>query len=102
MVRRKNYGRKNTSKNTKPSKTAPMLNVKKENAFRYDLNEILKNSKTDERYIASFIATIISKASRQSVHDARDYVKEKCKEEIIDKDVEKEILRVLNMYIKYR
>ncbi len=79
-----------------------MFNMKKETVFRYYMNEILNDSKTEEKYFKSFIATTISKASRKSTRDARDYIKVKCEEEMIDRDVEKEILELLNRFTKYR
>lgn len=79
-----------------------MLDIRRETAFRYDLNIILENSTTLDRNIPSFIATTVSKASRQSTQDARDYVKEKCEEEIVDKEIQEDILRLLNRYTKYR
>ena len=102
MARRSTNWNKNRSKNSRLSKKAPMLNLRKETAFRYDLNEILEYGKTDEKLILSFIATVVSKASRQSIQAAKNYVKEKCDEEIIDKDIEKDILGLLNRYTKYR
>lgn len=102
LVRTSNNRLKKTYRNTKTTKKFPMFNVKKETVFRYDMNEILKDSTTDGKYISSFIATTISKGSRQSIQDARDYINEKCEEEIIDRDVEKEILGLLNRSTRYR
>lgn len=102
MARRRNYWERTTKKNTKPGKRVPMLNLRMENVFRFDLNEILRNSNTDERYINSFIATLVTKASRNSIKDARNYVREKCEDGTVDKGVKGEILRLLNRYTKFR
>ena len=102
LVRNNNYRLKGTYGKRKRTKLIPMFNMKKETVFRYYMNEILNDSKTEEKYFKSFIATTISKASRKSTKDARDYIKVKCDEEMIDRDVEKEILQLLNRFTKYR
>ena len=42
--------------------------------FKYDLKEILQESDMDEAHITQFMASIITKASRVSLDDAKEYI----------------------------
>ena len=53
-----------------------MLNLRREGVFKYDVREVLAESKVDEALASSVIANMIAKASRVSINEAKDYVRE--------------------------
>lgn len=100
--RRKPFKRPETNFRPESSRRFQMLNIRKLNGFRYDLKEILHNLKMDEKQIPNFMATVVTKASRDSIDSAKDYVCEKCDDGTITKDIEKYTLDLLDRYTKYR
>ena len=96
--RRPTYRRKERTK----SKKQPMLNVRREEEFKYDLRMILERSEMDEKVVPSFIATLASKGSRINLYEATDYVKEKCDEGLFNEEVCDRILGLLNRYKRWR
>ena len=100
--RRKPFKRPETNHRPESSKRFQMLNIRKLNGFRYDLKEILHNLKMDEKQIPNYMATVVTKASRDSINSAKDYVCEKCDDGTITKDIEKYTLDLLDRYTKYR
>jgi hypothetical protein len=79
-----------------------MLNMSALPYFKYDLKNLLEKSKMEDNIKNSFVATLISKASRQSIMDAKDYVKEKCGEGMVEEDFLKPLLNLLDRFTKYR
>ena len=84
------------------SKKQPMLNVRREEEFKYDLKRVLQNGGMDEKVIPSFIATLFSKGSRINLYEAQDYVKEKFDEGLFDDVVLDKIQYLLNRYKRWR
>jgi hypothetical protein len=93
---------RNGPKHGNTGKRAQMLNVHKINGFRFDLKEMLKSSKTDDKYIASFMAMLVAKASRQSIDEAKDYVEEKETDGTISRELGTAVMNLLDRYTKYR
>ena len=100
--------RKRLNRNWKPnrninnSKKAKMLNMNALPYFKYDLKNLLEKAKMDDNVKNSFVATLWSKASRMSIPEAKDFVKDKCEEGIFDSDMEAKLLRLLDKYSKWR
>ena len=90
------------TKKKRCTKSVQMLHLGRIRPFKYDLREVLKSSGTEEKYIESFIATVVAKASKNSIVDAKEYVTKKCEEDHIDEGIEKDVLRLLRKYSKYR
>ena len=80
----------------------PMLNMRKLGDFRYDIREIVSKSQMDESLGPSFIAQVIAKASRISIKDAKNYVKEFEQRGSCSKRVSEDICSLLDRYTKYR
>ncbi len=99
MARRPPYTRR---QEPPKSKKQPMLNVRKEVEFRYDLRKILEGAKVDEKIIPSFIATLFSKGSRINLYDAKEYVENKLEEGIFDNDTMERILHLMSRYKRWR
>ena len=79
-----------------------MLNIRKLNGFRFDLKDLLHNLKMDEKQIPNFMATVVTKASRDSIEAAKDFICDKCTDGTISQDVERATLDLLDRYTKYR
>lgn len=79
-----------------------MLDVRKVNAFRYDAREIFYSTGLDEKVWNPLLASIITKASRLSIKDANDYLHKLEKEEVLEKETIKTLIRLLDRYKRWR
>ena len=79
-----------------------MLNLRYIISFKYHLKQILEDSKIDEDFSNAFIANLITKGSRVSLMEAKDYVRSCVKEGVLGEETSKEILQLLDRNRKYR
>lgn len=79
-----------------------MLDLRREGHFKYDLKELLANSSMPADKIAPFAATLISKGSRLSTGEAKDWVTSKLEENLITKPERDAINTLLDRYSKWR
>ena len=79
-----------------------MLNTRRINPFKYDMNEILGNSSMDPSKASSFLASVIAKSSRVSTKDAKDFVKTFLDSGDLTKEEYDKIIRLLDRYSKFR
>jgi hypothetical protein len=79
-----------------------MLNLRNILSFKFLLREILADSSMDEDFTNAFIANIITKGSRVSLKEAKDYVKSMTEEGVLEKQTSDEILHLLDRNRKYR
>jgi len=79
-----------------------MLNLQKLGDFKYYARNILSKSDMDETETPTFMANIIAKASRVSIKEAKDYVREVEKRGICSKEVSEEVCDLLDRFTKYR
>ena len=78
------------------------LNLRNLDSFRYYLKPILERSSMNEDFTNSFTANLITKGSRVSLIEAKDYVKSLAKEGVLVEKTAEEICRLLDIYRKYR
>lgn len=79
-----------------------MLDVSREGHFRYDLNEVLVRSSLPPEQLKAFAATILSKGSRQSTVEAKDWVTQKLAENVITKAERDAINTLIDRYSRFR
>lgn len=79
-----------------------MLDVSREGHFRYDLNEVLVRSSLPAEQLKAFVATVISKGSRQSTVDAKDWVTQKLNDKLITKPERDAINTLIDRYSRFR
>ena len=79
-----------------------MLNVYFLAHFKYDINEILDRSEMDPNRFDLFKANLITKATRNSINDAKDYVDSFVKEGFLDEKSGERIKKLLHRYSKIR
>jgi hypothetical protein len=79
-----------------------MLDMRKADWFRYDAKEVLEYSGMDERTWAPMLTTIIAKASRTSIREAKEYIDQKVDEKVLPPDAANELMRLLDRYKKWR
>lgn len=96
----RNYKRRNYSPSRQ--KRIKMLNMRKVGGFKYDIREILSDSKMDAEATPSFIANVIAKASRVSIQDAKEYARELESKGMYSKDIADNICGLLDRYSRYR
>lgn len=95
--------RKNKQQRTKESvKRQAMLNTHRINPFKYDMNEILEISSMDPSKASSFLASVIAKASRVSIKDAKDFVKTFLGSGDLTKEEHDRICKLLDRYSRWR
>jgi hypothetical protein len=80
----------------------PMLNQRRLGEFKYDLREVLHNAGIDQDAVPTFVASIIAKASRQSIKEAKAYVRTYESDGKISKQVADSICYLLDRYTKYQ
>ncbi len=79
-----------------------MLNLRAVTPFKYYLREILSDSQLDDDFINAFIANLITKGSRGSLSDAKDYVRDLEKQGVFTDAISNEICTLLERHRKYR
>ncbi len=79
-----------------------MLNVHRLGSFKYDVRDAMGSAKIDETTASSILANVIAKASRISIKDAKDYVRDLVQSNTLEKQAADDICFVLDKYSKYR
>ena len=102
MARGKQQGWQRKPKDPKSMQTTRMLNMRDETYFKYHLKNILQRSEMDDKTKTSFIATLMAKASRMSIKEAKKFLNEKAEEGVVEDDVRDQISRLLDRYTKSR
>ncbi|HUT27534.1 MAG TPA: hypothetical protein VMW85_05760 [Methanomassiliicoccales archaeon] len=85
-----------------PSTRVGMLNMRRVGEFRYDVRELFIDNKMDPDLATTFLASIIAKASRLSIKECKDFVRDQEDALIITKDVSDGICYLLDRYTKYQ
>lgn len=80
----------------------PMLNLRNLYSFKYYLRQILEESSMDENFTNAFIANLVTKGSRESLAEAKDYVRSLAKQGVFDNETSDEICELLERNRKYR
>ena len=76
------------------------LNMRKDNEFRYQLGQILKD--LPEGVQGSLKGTIYAKASNMGIREAKEFVLRKKEEGVIDEEKARKIIDLLYKYSVYR
>ncbi|HOL08193.1 MAG TPA: hypothetical protein PKX44_07950 [Methanomassiliicoccaceae archaeon] len=79
-----------------------MLNIHRVGSFKYDLREILNASPMDKSTIPTVVANIVAKASRVSIRETKDYIRDIEKQGVIDKIAADDSCALLDRYSKWR
>lgn len=101
--RRIGPGHNEANRQTRESRSRDrMLNLGRENHFRYDLEMIVQDSSVEEEKQLSLRQMIVTKASRLGIPETKFYLDEKVDEGILEKETANEIKRLLDKYATYR
>jgi hypothetical protein len=79
-----------------------MLDLKKEDYFKYYLRQLFEDSDINEDLVPSITANLLSKAARNSIDDAIEYKNEQIEAGNIPKELSDEIERLLKKYSYWR
>jgi hypothetical protein len=79
-----------------------MLNLRRINEFKFDMRDLLDAKEMDPATKQTMIASIIAKASRQSIIEAKNYVKAAQTDGSLTKDISDNICYLLDRYTKYQ
>ncbi len=79
-----------------------MLDQSKANYFKYDLQDLLKDSPVAPELHNALIQTLWAKGSRTDVQDAKVWLMEKVKEKVVDATTQQKILNVIDRYSTWR
>lgn len=85
-----------------PSTRVGMLNMRRLGEFRYDVRELFVDNQMDPDLATTFLASIIAKASRLTIREAKDFVRDQEDAAIITKEVADGICYLLDRYTKYQ
>jgi hypothetical protein len=78
------------------------LDLRKVNYFRYDAKEIFDSTKIDQKIWNPLVASIVTKASRLSIKESKEYIQKLEMEEVLDKDTAKALSQLLDKYKRWR
>jgi hypothetical protein len=102
---RRTFKRRGGPQSNRPRTQTPrtaMLNLHRLGSFKYDLREILNASPMDKTTVPTVVANIIAKASRVSISETKDYIRDIEKEGVIDKIAADDSCALLDRYSKWR
>ena len=97
-----NSNRKGKPATREAVRKQPMLSMHKIQPFKYDMNEILNETSMDPAKASAFLATVVAKASRISLKDAKEYIAEVVEAGDLTKDEQVKFNNLLQKYSKYR
>ena len=97
-----NSNRKGKPATREAVRKQPMLSMHKIQPFKYDMNEILNETSLDPAKASAFLATVVAKASRISLKDAKEYIAEVVEAGDLTKDEQVKFNNLLQKYSKYR
>lgn len=98
----RNVRRDSQRNNRKETPRSAMLSISRLGGFKYDLKAIMRDAHLNESFAPSFLASVVAKASRISIQDAKTYVKEVEQNGMYSEAVAREICGLLDHYSKYR
>jgi hypothetical protein len=78
------------------------LDLRKVNYFKYDAQEIFDTTKLDEKLWNSLIASIVAKASRVGIKEAKEYIRKMEDEDVLPNEIGKELNYLLDKYKRWR
>lgn len=79
-----------------------MLDMRREQHFRYDLREALNDHAVPLEQVNAISATIFSKGSRVSTDEAKAFVRQKVEEGVIPPEVRDRVLGLVERYSTWR
>jgi hypothetical protein len=88
--------------NATESLRVPMLNMRRLGEFKYDVREVMNANEMDPAFMQTFMASIIAKASRLTIVEAKEYVREQNAAGVISKEIADNLLYLLDRYTKYQ
>ncbi len=97
-----NSNRKGKAPSKESVHKQPMLSMHKIQPFKYDMNEILSETSMDPAKANAFLATVVAKASRISLKDAKEYIATVAEAGDITKEEQTKFNNLLQKYSKYR
>ena len=78
------------------------LDLRKVNYFKYDAQEIFDSIEFDEKVWNSLIASLVTKASRVGIKEAKEYIYKMEDEDVLSQNVAKELMYLLDKYKRWR
>jgi len=92
----------NKNKKRFASEKVAMLRMRDLFSFKYDIRQILEDTSMNEDAANAFIANLITKGSRGSIVEAKEYVKELAEKGVFVDNISDRICTVLDRNRKYR
>jgi hypothetical protein len=104
MTRRnqKRFSKRNQNFKENDQSLNKMLDLGKLNYFRYDAKEIFNYFKIDQKIWEPLLASIVTKASRLGIKDAKEYIMKLEEDDVLTKDIGRDLTRLLDKYKKWR
>jgi hypothetical protein len=91
------------NRNTKESRQREkLLDTSKANYFKYDLQDLLKQSPVAPELHNSLIQTLWAKGTRDSTQEAKVWLNDKVKEKQVDVATQQRILAILDRFSTWR
>ena len=78
------------------------LDLRKLAYFKYDSKELFNSTDMDPKVWNPLLASIVTKASRMSIKEAKEYIRGLEDDEVLTKETGKALSRILDRYKKWR
>ena len=104
MTRRnqKNFSQGNHKKHYSEQRLVKKLDLRRLSYFRYDVKEIFNSTNIEDKVWNPLSASIVTKASRLSIKDAKEYILKLEMEETLSKETANELIHLLDKYKRFR
>ncbi|MGQ0534600.1 MAG: hypothetical protein ACT4PT_00830 [Methanobacteriota archaeon] len=70
--------------------------------FKHDLREVLSESTMDDARFNSFYGTLFARGTRDTTDEAKQFVRDKCIEQMIEPTIRDRILTLIDRYSVWR
>ena len=78
------------------------LDLRKLNYFRYDVKEIFNSTDIEPKTWNPLLASISTKASRLSIKEAKEYIIQLEKDEVLANEIAQNLINLLDKYKRWR
>jgi hypothetical protein len=78
------------------------LDLRRTNYFKYDATEVFNSTEIEQKIWNPYLASIVTKASRISIKDAKDYIFKLEDEGLLAKPIASELAQLLDKYKRWR
>lgn len=96
------FSKRNQYKRSPDRNLNKMLDLGRLTIFKYEAKAIFNSLGMDDKVWAPMLASIVTKASRQGIKEAKEYIIKQNEEEILSEETAKALSNLLDRFKKWR